>query len=338
MNSPLMSEKSERPDERTEVPTNEVGAEGGSGIYSIRVVSRLTGISLDTLRVWERRYGFPKPARKDSGSRLYTQLDVDTLLLVSKALAAGYRPSEIVGKPFGELSRLLATPGNADRSPPQPATDHARGAVIGIDEFVEFATRGDFDAFKDGLRRASLLLGPRSFMTDLVHPLVVRIGEEWEAGNLEVHQEHMASAALAAQLRVLSAAFEGRSPGPTVIMTTLPGELHSLGLEMAALGLHLLGAAPRSLGPNTPVDQIAKACIAHRAHVVGISVTFGSSSADTERSLDALLGELPRDIEIWVGGEASKKLRVRAPQLHYVYTIEEIEARVAAVRAKLSPR
>jgi len=333
-----MSEKPERPDERTELPTNEAGAEGGAGIYSIRVVSRLTGISLDTLRVWERRYGFPKPARKESGSRLYTQLDVDTLLLVSKALAAGYRPSEIVGKPFGELSRLLATPGNADRSAPVPATDQARGAVISIDDFVALVVRGDFEAFRDGVRRASLLLGPRSFMTDLVHPLAVRIGEEWEAGALEVHQEHMASAALVAQLRVLSAAFEGRSVGPTIIMTTLPGDLHSLGLDMAGLALHMLGAAPRSLGPNTPIDQITKACIAHRAQVVGLSVTFGPTVEETERALYALLGELPRDIEIWIGGEASRRLSVQSPRLHYVYTIDEMEARVAAVRAKLSPR
>jgi MerR family transcriptional regulator, light-induced transcriptional regulator len=336
-----MSEEAERPDgERAETTGSEGESKAGAGIYSIRVVSRLTGISLDTLRVWERRYGFPKPSRKESGSRLYTQLDVDTLLLASKALAAGYRPSEAVGKSFGELSRLLATSGHAPRVAPAPALapERSKATVIKIDDFLSLVVRGDFDGFREELRRASLLLGPRGFMIDLVHPLAVRIGEEWEAGALEVHQEHMASAALVAQLRVLSSAFEGRSAGPTIIMTTLPGDLHSLGLDMAALALHMLGADPRSLGPNTPIDQIAKACIAHRANVVGLSVTFGPTVEETQRSLFALLGELPRDIEIWVGGEASRRLAVQAPRLHYVYTIDEMEARVAAVRAKLSPR
>jgi methanogenic corrinoid protein MtbC1 len=336
--------KTERP-ERTDGPTAEGGSTEGSdvnpGVYSIRVVSRLTGISLDTLRVWERRYGFPKPARKDTGSRLYSQLDVDTLLLVSKTIAAGYRPSEVVGKSHDELTRLIASSAAIVAATPErvaPSVAQAPHVSVGIDEFLAMVLRGDFDAFRDGLRRASLLLGPRRFMSDLVHPLVVRIGDEWEAGAIEVHQEHMASAALSAQLRVLSAAFEGRSPGPTVIMTTLPGELHSLGLEMASLALHLLGASPRSLGPNTPIEQIVKASIAHRAQVVGISVTVGMSAEESNQALDALLRELPRDVEVWVGGEASRNLSVRAPQLHYVYTVDEIEARVSAVRAKLSPR
>jgi len=31
--------------------------------YNISAVERDTGLSKDTLRVWERRYGFPKPLR-----------------------------------------------------------------------------------------------------------------------------------------------------------------------------------------------------------------------------------------------------------------------------------
>ena len=42
--------------------------------YSIRVASRLTGVSSDTLRMWERRYGFPKPERNESQVRVYTRL------------------------------------------------------------------------------------------------------------------------------------------------------------------------------------------------------------------------------------------------------------------------
>ena len=34
------------------------------GLYSIGVVERDTGIDRDTLRVWERRYGFPEPVRR----------------------------------------------------------------------------------------------------------------------------------------------------------------------------------------------------------------------------------------------------------------------------------
>ena len=75
---------------------------------SIRVVSRLTAIEPDTLRMWERRYGFPKPARQESGNRAYTASDVEVLLLIRRALTQGYRPGEVVHRSADELERLLA--------------------------------------------------------------------------------------------------------------------------------------------------------------------------------------------------------------------------------------
>lgn len=62
-------------------------------VASIRVVSNRTGIPADTLRIWERRYGFPKPERTPGGSRVYTDEDVARLQLVNRALARCARRS-----------------------------------------------------------------------------------------------------------------------------------------------------------------------------------------------------------------------------------------------------
>ena len=56
---------------------------------SIRVVSNRTGIAADTLRMWERRYGFPHPARRPGGSRVYSEDDVARLHLIARAVNAG---------------------------------------------------------------------------------------------------------------------------------------------------------------------------------------------------------------------------------------------------------
>ena len=76
--------------------------------HSIRVTSRLTSIELDTLRMWERRYGFPKPERSEGGSRVYSDSDVESLKLIRRALELGHRPGEVVGKPREELMKLIA--------------------------------------------------------------------------------------------------------------------------------------------------------------------------------------------------------------------------------------
>ena len=47
--------------------------------YNLKAVVRETGLKPDTLRAWERRYGVPAPQRTDSGHRLYSQHDIDTL-------------------------------------------------------------------------------------------------------------------------------------------------------------------------------------------------------------------------------------------------------------------
>ena len=47
--------------------------------YNLKAVVRETGLKPDTLRAWERRYGVPTPERTDSGHRLYSQHDIDTL-------------------------------------------------------------------------------------------------------------------------------------------------------------------------------------------------------------------------------------------------------------------
>src|SRR3954463_10669869 len=82
--------------------------------YSIRVASRLTGVSSDTLRMWERRYGFPKPERNESQVRVYTDADIERLVLISRALKAGYRSGEVIHRDSEELRKLLVASAQAE--------------------------------------------------------------------------------------------------------------------------------------------------------------------------------------------------------------------------------
>ena len=65
----------------------------------ISAVERDTGLSKDTLRVWERRYGFPRPVRDALGERTYPVEQVDRLRLIRRLMDAGHRPGKVVGLP-----------------------------------------------------------------------------------------------------------------------------------------------------------------------------------------------------------------------------------------------
>lgn len=72
-----------------------------SPTYSIAAVERDTGLSKDTLRVWERRYGFPQPERDGAGDRVYPAGQVERLRTIRRLMDAGHRPGRIVGLEIG---------------------------------------------------------------------------------------------------------------------------------------------------------------------------------------------------------------------------------------------
>ncbi len=75
-------------------------------MYPINVVEKETSISKYLLRMWERRYSFPRPGRDQKGERIYTNLDVEKLKLVKKLMEEGYRPSKIIDQPLDQLIEL----------------------------------------------------------------------------------------------------------------------------------------------------------------------------------------------------------------------------------------
>lgn len=294
--------------------------------FSIRVASRLTGIAADTLRMWERRYGFPRPERTGGGSRTYTEEDIELLHLLSRAMKAGYRPGEIVGKSRSELEDILAqvAPGR-----PEPLVDGALPTVRGL---IQHLLADDTEALAAELRRAALRLGSKHFVVEIAHPFVTTVGEMWEQGKLEVRHEHLASEVLSTLIRLLISTTEDGLGRPVVLLATLPGEQHGLGLEMVALYLAASRATPRLLGVSTPRDQIVKAARALGADVVGLTITSSSDVTAASADLRWMLSELPRRVELWAGGEASSHLGIHDPGLKTIATFTDLEAALERVR------
>lgn len=78
-------------------------------MYPINVVEKETKISKYLLRMWERRYAFPRPGRDAKGERVYTQDDVQKLKLIKSLMEEGYRPSKIIDQPLNDLIELQKT-------------------------------------------------------------------------------------------------------------------------------------------------------------------------------------------------------------------------------------
>lgn len=276
---------------------------GGIGIAA---VERDTGINKETLRVWERRYGFPAPSRDASGERLYPPDQVHRLRLVKRLMDAGHRPGRVVPASAQELSALLQPPAAA-----QPAAAAAGGEAPEINACAALLKAHDIDGLRRSLSQAMLRRGLAASVVDVFAPLTTRIGDLWMSGELQVFEEHIYSESLQLVLRQAIHALpaHGREAGPRVLLTTLPGESHALGLLMAETLLSLEGAVCLSLGVQTPPAQLAAAAAAHRSNVVALSFSGQLPNRAVLDGLVALRGLLPADIEIWAGG-SSRALRL----------------------------
>jgi len=271
-----------------------------TALLSIGALSKATGIPTDTLRTWERRYGFPAPERTDSGHRRYSPQTLERLRLVQRALKLGQPASSAVRADPQVLRTLLARAG-------EPAAEGTRAAETPdaeiFEHWFELVKRFDGVGLDHALAGSVAELGSHLFLAQRAEPFVEALGERWARDEIGVRHEHFASERLREVLvRTWRPLSDASTRGP-IVCATLPGEQHVLGLHMAALALALESIRIVFLGADAPVEEIVGAAVASRAGAVAISASRASKPAQVRRGLDALRAGLPADLSIVAGGD-----------------------------------
>jgi DNA-binding transcriptional MerR regulator/methylmalonyl-CoA mutase cobalamin-binding subunit len=294
---------------------------------TIAAVERDTGLSKDTLRVWERRYGFPHPERDAFGERVYPIEQVDKLRVLRRLMDAGHRPGKIIRLPIDALQALAAeTTGSsaAPRSMGDALAEHED-----LPRYVELVKAHEVDALRRALSQAQLRLGMERFVVEVVSPLTRMIGDAWARGYVEVFEEHLYTESIQVLLRGAIGTIPQPARQPRVLLTTIPQEPHGLGLLMAEAILALEGCRCVSLGVQTPVWDIVLAAGAHRADVVALSFSSVVNPNQVLESLVELRGKLPPGTEVWAGGNCP--ILQRRPPLE-VTVLNELQDIQPAIR------
>ena len=265
-----------------------------SALMTIGSVSRATGIPTNTIRTWERRYGFPQPERTDSGQRVYRTDVVAHLKLVGEALESGHRPRQVLAMALEDLQALLGS-----------ATIPTE---VGPDEVPELWKRAvhelDGPQLGSSMRQEAARLGALRFTIERVAPFLNWCGLAWHDGRIEIHQEHFASDHVRS---VLDESWRSLAPvvRPTVVCATLPGEDHDLGVYMAAVAVSAGGRRPLVLPGSTPVAQIVSSVRSTRARAVAVSLSINSAGPEFADMMRELRATLPDDVVLWCGGKGA---------------------------------
>lgn len=277
-------------------------------LLTIGELSKLTGITTFTLRMWEKRYGAPKSQRLPSGHRRYPREEVPRLRAIAKALDSGYRASKVVCGTMEELQKLLGVKlPLSEKASSSDMDESFSSSQIKIEQWIEALHRFDENILTQGFFEEWGKNGPLDFILNFAAPFVYQVGKGWETGELTVSQEHFASERLEHFLSGMWRRMNERKEGPVVLLTTLPGDPHRLGIQMCAAVTALTEARVIYLGPDTPSEDILSAVKKSQADVLCISISPTMDPVEVEGHLLMINENLKKKVDLVVGGNGAPK-------------------------------
>jgi len=279
---------------------------------SIAAVERDTGLSKDTLRMWERRYQFPAPLRDANGERLYPRSQVEKLRLIKRLMDRGHRPGRIMTYTVDQLTALASEAPEAELSTPD----------LGIT--LRLVQAHQISELRQQLAQMLMKQGLQRFVIQTVAPLNRIIGDAWMRGELAVFEEHLYSEQIQGVLRTAISNLHQPSKPPRVLLTSFPNEEHRLGLLMVEALLTVEGVACIGLGNEIPLVEIAQAASAHRADVVALSFSGAFQIHVASAGIKELRSALPHNVAIWVGGSGVERMRRPILGVTVMHSLEEL--------------
>jgi DNA-binding transcriptional MerR regulator/methylmalonyl-CoA mutase cobalamin-binding subunit len=244
-------------------------------------LSRRVGVSTDTLRVWERRYGLLRPRRSPGNARLYSAVDEARVRLMQRYINQRVPPAQAAQLSLAARFRLR---GGRRAIPTEDDVTLASGQLRhALDSFDE---AGADQALERMLTEYSTPVVMRSVLLPYLHD----VGERWAAGRTTVAQEHFASNFVMFRLAALSRGWD-RGLGPRALLACAPDEQHIIGLMCFGIALHQHGWRIAFLGAATPIDMLHAAAIELRPDLITVCTYLSGGLAPQVEELRELAAE-----------------------------------------------
>ncbi|WP_238014166.1 MerR family transcriptional regulator [Dactylosporangium sp. AC04546] len=254
--------------------------------YSAGAVARRLGVAVTTLRTWHQRYGMGPSLHEPGHHRRYTEQDIERLQVMQRLIFEGVAPSE--------AARWANRPPISAPLPSSSETD-AGSLVRGL---LRAAMRLDAPAVRQRVTHAVQDLGVVAAWDAVLAPVLVAIGERYEATGAYVEVEHLLSGCVSAVL--------GSVPRPSAdvpvrtLLACADEEQHSLPIEALAAALASCGVPARVLGARVPTAALIAAI--RRTGPAAVLVWSHLPSTSDPVQLSAVLAERARPVVLAAAG------------------------------------
>lgn len=281
--------------------------------HPIRLVAHRTGLTVDLIRAWEKRYRVVEPMRSDTKRRLYSEYDIERLRLIRLAKQAGHRLADIAQLSLPDLRAVVSAEQqhqNEEQSAPVYPTGWGNLSAPGsadvepIWALMDAIERMDQLKFDQLLQQGLVQQSVPAFLETTLAPFLMELGEATRHGRLRIAHEHLATAHLRTFLGALRYRESFTGIEPKIVITTPTGQLHELGALMVSALVTVDGWQPIYLGPNTPADEIAACALSSRARAVSLSLTYPADDPRIPVQLTRLSEQLRGKVAVFIGGAA----------------------------------
>ena len=216
-------------------------------LLTVAAVARRLGVAPATLRTWDRRYGLGPSAHESGEHRRYCPADLARLTLMRRLITSGVSPCDAAAQAKSHKGTINLETIVTDYVVREELVTALHKAAKGLDKkFIEAALRKDLAQY-----------GVEQSWSEVIVPLLLIVGNEWEASGDGIEVEHLLTEVLKGILREQVEDIRKPVNAHPVLLASVGEEVHSLALHALAAALAERKIETYFLGARTPLEALS---------------------------------------------------------------------------------
>ncbi len=277
--------------------------------HRIHRVAKLTGLSRDVIRVWERRFDLVKPTRGANRYRNYSDEDVALLRYLKHQLDAGDSIGDLAKLGREELmSRVRAA------APRTAIVDNTFDRLLR--ELLSALEPLDRVTFEKRLNGAVAVVPFEEALHGILLPLQEQVGELWHSGRITIAIEHYVTNQIRQKLYAAMNQLPVAEFGAKVVVACPPGEEHDMAALAVAYRCRVRGCRVYYLGANVPISSLSRLCSHATPDLTILSLTLVLPEGSAMELIRTLAEELTPVSTVMAGGHGALAMRDQFAQCH----------------------
>jgi len=289
--------------------------------YRINQVSKMTGLSKEVLRVWEKRYRLVSPQRGPNRYRLYTDEDLKLLNFLVREIEMGQSIGELASLGKDEIWVRI----NEEERKESNESSHPTDPLI--KELENYLMPLDQVAFEKRLKEITVLLPFEEVFNRVLIPLQIRIGELWFDGKVGIAVEHYVTTQVKQKLFAVMNMMSVEK-GPKVVIACPPWELHEIGAQIIAYHCSSIGCQATLLGANLPQEDLIHFCNSTQPDAVILSFTSPVSENRGRIFFSEISNHISSFCPVFIGGQGitGTEYYLDYKEINYINKLSDLES------------